>query len=153
MLGHCAGPLTCFKSWFPCFFLWRVFQLSVHWCLPPNLLPYTACSGLLFVFLFVLCNDLVAKVLTSNAVGSSMGTVFNPGGPASHPAPCLWSRKTVEDSLKLWDPAPMWKTWMMCMAPGFRLAQFWPLQSLEEWIIRWKIVLLSLLLSICEILQ
>ena len=41
-----------------------------------------------------------------------MGAGSKPGsGPGSHPAPCLWPGKAVEDGPRAWDPAPVWKTW------------------------------------------
>ena len=30
----------------------------------------------------------------------------DPGSSASHPAPCFWPGKAVENGPKLWDPAP-----------------------------------------------
>ena len=30
----------------------------------------------------------------------------NSGGPTSHPAPCLWPGKAVQDSPRPWDPVP-----------------------------------------------
>ena len=39
-----------------------------------------------------------------------MDTGSNPGGPASHPAPCLSPRKAAEDGPKPWVPAPTWET-------------------------------------------
>ena len=62
--------------------------------------------------------------------GSHMGASSNPGSPASLPASCLWPEKAVEDSPKLWDPAPAWETRKRLLAPGFRLVQlrpWWPL--------------------------
>ena len=38
------------------------------------------------------------------------GRRFYPGSPASLPAPCLWPGKAVENTPKLWDPAPAWET-------------------------------------------
>ena len=35
--------------------------------------------------------------------GCHRGTGSSPGSPASHPAPCLWPGKAVEDGPKLWD--------------------------------------------------
>ena len=64
-------------------------------------------------------HGLVAKVLTLNAPGSYMDTSSNPSGPASHPAPCLWPGKAVEDGPKLWDPAPTWDTRKKFLDPGF----------------------------------
>ena len=37
-----------------------------------------------------------------------MGASSNPGGPASHPARCLWPGKAVEESPQPCDPAPTW---------------------------------------------
>ena len=65
---------------------------------------------------------LVAKVLVLNSLGSHMGTGSSPGSSTSHPVPCLWPGKAVEDSLMLWDPAPMWETWKKFLDPGFGLA-------------------------------
>ena len=42
--------------------------------------------------------------------GIPYGRRFYPGCPTSLPAPCLWPGKAVEDSPKLWDPAPTWET-------------------------------------------
>ena len=36
------------------------------------------------------CGNLAAEVLALHVPESHMGTVANQGGPASHPAPCLW---------------------------------------------------------------
>ena len=55
-------------------------------------------------------NGVVVKVLTLHVLGSHMGAASNPGGPASHPAPCLWPGKAVKDGPKLWDSAPAWET-------------------------------------------
>ena len=60
--------------------------------------------------------SVAAKVLTLNAPGSHMGTSCNPGSSASHPAPCLWPGKAIEDGPKPWDPAPEWETWKSLLA-------------------------------------
>lgn len=43
-------------------------------------------------------------------VGIHTGTSSNPGCYASHPAPCLWSAKAVEDRPKAWDMKNVWAT-------------------------------------------
>ena len=40
-----------------------------------------------------------------------MDTGYNPCGPASHPAPCMWPGKAVKDGPKPWNPGPVWETW------------------------------------------
>ena len=39
---------------------------------------------------------------------------------------------TVEDGPSAWVPAHMWETWKKLLAPGFGLAQLWPLQPFGE---------------------
>ena len=43
-------------------------------------------------------------------LGSHMGINSCPGFTTSHPVPCLWPGKAVEDGPKPWDPAPTWET-------------------------------------------
>ena len=62
--------------------------------------------------------------------GSHMGAGSNPGSPASLPAPCLWSRKAVEDGPKLWDPSPAWETRKRLLASDWHSIQL--LRSLGE---------------------
>ena len=64
-------------------------------------------------------NILAAKVLTLYTLGSDMAVSSNPGGHSSHPAPCLWPGKAVEESPKPWDLVPVWETWMKIQAPAF----------------------------------
>ena len=65
----------------------------------------------------------VAQVVKGLArPGSHMGASSNPSSPASLPALCLWPGKAVEDSPKLWDPAPTWETWKRLLASGIALA-------------------------------
>ena len=54
-------------------------------------------------------DSVVVKVLALHALESHMVTSSNPGGPASHPAPRLWSGKVVKGSPKLWDSVPAWE--------------------------------------------
>ena len=62
--------------------------------------------------------------------GYHMGAGSNPSSPASHPAPCLWPRKAVENSPKLWDPVPVWETWIRLLASDRH--SIGPLRSLGE---------------------
>ena len=74
------------------------------------------CRGLLSIqpkrSIFKIClsrawhDSTVVKVLALHVPGFHMSAGSNPGGPASHPAPCLWPGKAVEDGPKPWDPAP-----------------------------------------------
>ena len=69
-----------------------------------------------------------------------MDASSNPGSPTSHPAPCLWPGKAVEDGPKPWDPAPECKTQSRLQAHGFGLAQLRLLRSLGEWTSGRKVV-------------
>ena len=80
----------------------------------------------------VQCNSIVPKALALNVLGSHMGADSNPGGPVSHPAPCLWPGKAVKNGPKPWNPAPVWDTRRKFLDAGFGLAQYWPLRSLGE---------------------
>ena len=50
-----------------------------------------------------------------------MGAGSDPGGPTSHPAPCLWPGKAVKDGPKPRNSAPVWETWRKFLAPYFGL--------------------------------
>ena len=61
-------------------------------------------------------DGLAAKVLALNSPGSHMCTGSNPGSPTSHPAPCLWPEKAVEDGPRSWEPTPASETWKKLLA-------------------------------------
>ena len=61
-----------------------------------------------------------------------MGTGSNLGGPASHPAPCLWPGKAVQDGPKPWDPAPVWETWLRIGSAPAIVAAWGVSQWMEE---------------------
>ena len=61
-----------------------------------------------------------------------MGTGSNPSDLASKTAPYLWPGKAAEDGPKPWDPAPIWDTWKMLLAPGFRVLMIWAFRLLGE---------------------
>ena len=52
-----------------------------------------------------------------------MDSSSNPGIPASHPAPCLWPGKSIEDGPKPWYAAHTWETWRKFLAPGYGSVQ------------------------------
>ena len=61
-----------------------------------------------------------------------MGAGSSPGNPTSHPVPCWWPGKAVEDRPKPWDPAPMWENWKRLLAPGSGSAQLGLFQQLGD---------------------
>ena len=64
-------------------------------------------------------SGLASKVLALDAQGFRKGACSYPGSPASHPDPCLWPGKAVEDGPKPWDPAPLWDTRKKLLDPDF----------------------------------
>ena len=84
---------------------------------------------------------LEAKVLPLNTPGSHIGANSNFSSCTSHPAPCLWPGKEVEDGPMPWGSAPVWETQKKFLVPSFGLVQHHLLRSLGESIIRQKIFL------------
>ena len=51
-----------------------------------------------------------AEILSLRAISFHVATGLCPGCSASHPAPCLWPGRAVEDGPKPWDLQPTWET-------------------------------------------